>query len=366
MIATLVESVRRSRCSEFGELVANRGDRGAWSCALNWRSIQARTAFSVSRTESPRRITVSSMAICSTAEGRPKQRACMTLGDLASVERGLDAIGQEQQAKCVGDRDAGAADSIRDIGLGEAEFVDQLAVGHRFLERRQVGPDDVFDQRQLELGLQGNIHDDRWNLVETGELGCAPAPLTRDQRVGIGRSAGLTTIGWMTPCMRIESASTSSSSGSMEVRGCLGFGEMLAIVIAEIEVAGAWRFQTRNERFETAAESGAARCLPGRALGVLAVRSFTVAGCSSSGSSVNQPIGQRTASENCSIRERILRCWKWTGPNEPPVVHRAGMSTLSFFLPGNAVHRRHAGRSSYWSHMEWPIGSVAQRAIDRP
>lgn len=30
-------------------------------------------------------------------------------------------------------------------------------------------------------------------------------------------------------------------------------------------------------------------------------------------------------------RERILRCWNRTGPDELPVVHRAGMNTLSFF-----------------------------------
>ena len=58
----------------------------------------------------------------------------MTLGDLASVERRLDSVGKEQQAKSVRDRDARTADSIRNIGLGQAKFVDELAVGRGFFE----------------------------------------------------------------------------------------------------------------------------------------------------------------------------------------------------------------------------------------
>ena len=111
--------------------------------------------------------------------------------------------------------------------------------------------------------------------------------------------------------------------------GCLGFGAMLKILIEEIEAAGACasKLGMRASR-PRPSQRGAA--WPGRRWSFLAVRSFTVAGlllirqqCKSADWTTN--------AKEILIWDRILRCWKWTGPHEPPVVHRAGMSTLSFF-----------------------------------
>src|SRR6478735_25249 len=110
------------------------------------------------------------------------------------------------------------------------------------------------------------------------------------------------TIGWMTPCMRIDAASTSSSSGSMDERGCLGFGAMLEILIEEIEAAEACASKL-GMRASRPRPSPARRgvCLVG--VGFSPVRSFTVAGYSSYDSSVNQALWRSTV---WSLLERTV------------------------------------------------------------
>ena len=48
----------------------------------------------------------------------------------------------------------------------------------------------------------------------------------------------LTVMGWMTPSVRIESASSSSASSSNCVRGCVGLGMISETAISAISVIG--------------------------------------------------------------------------------------------------------------------------------
>src|SRR5262249_26121000 len=73
------------------------------------------------------------------------------------------------------------ADALGYAGLGQTEFVDELAIGDRFFERRQVGAHDVLDQRELQHRLRCRLFDDNGDDGEVRQPGCPPAPLPGNQ-----------------------------------------------------------------------------------------------------------------------------------------------------------------------------------------
>jgi len=63
---------------------------------------------------------------------------------------------------------------------GIAKAVHQFVIGTRLLNRIEIGALHILDDRDLEcLGVRHFAHHHR-HIVELGELGCAPAPLARD------------------------------------------------------------------------------------------------------------------------------------------------------------------------------------------
>ena len=69
-------------------------------------------------------------------------------------------VGKLEQAHEVRDRDAALADAAADLLLGQPELVDERRAGAGGLDRVQVLPRHVLDQRKLEaLALRGRAHD---------------------------------------------------------------------------------------------------------------------------------------------------------------------------------------------------------------
>ncbi len=62
----------------------------------------------------------------------------------------------------VGDMAAALADHLPEVGLGMAVIVDELLVAHRLLDRIEIGPLDVLDDRQFQRRTVVDLpHDDR-------------------------------------------------------------------------------------------------------------------------------------------------------------------------------------------------------------
>ena len=76
---------------------------------------------------------------------------------------------------------AALADRLGDIALAMPEFLHQAAVGLRLLERCQILPLEILDERDLQdLGIAKRPDDDR-HLVQSGTLRRSPAPFAGNQ-----------------------------------------------------------------------------------------------------------------------------------------------------------------------------------------
>src|SRR5262245_30403030 len=109
----------------------------------------------------------------------------MSRRQLAGLELRLHRVGQREQAKGVGDGRPALSHPLRDLLLGETVHLDQLAIGLRLLERRQILALEVLDQRQLEALRRRRLPDDDWYLLEAGTLGSAEPTLAGDQLVAV-------------------------------------------------------------------------------------------------------------------------------------------------------------------------------------
>ena len=87
---------------------------------------------------------------------------------------------QFEQPHVVGDRRAVLADAGGDGLLRQVEFVGQAPVGLRFLDRIQILALDVFDQRDLEHLVVGDVAIDDGDLEQAGALRGAPPALAGD------------------------------------------------------------------------------------------------------------------------------------------------------------------------------------------
>src|SRR5690349_16436229 len=81
---------------------------------------------------------------------------------------------------------AALAERAAELFLGVAEFLDQAAVALAFLDRVEILPLDVLDQRDLGRAAIVHLADDHRNLVQPCRLRRAPAPLTGKNLVAIG------------------------------------------------------------------------------------------------------------------------------------------------------------------------------------
>ena len=82
----------------------------------------------------------------------------------------------------LGDRDSGLPDRVRDLLVGVAVAILERDVSVRFLERRQVLPLEVLDERDLEELAVGDVHLDARQLRKAGLDGGPVTPLAGDDR----------------------------------------------------------------------------------------------------------------------------------------------------------------------------------------
>src|SRR5438445_12496412 len=86
------------------------------------------------------------------------------------VELALDGRRQGQQSQCVGNMAAALADCLGDIALAMPELSHQAAVGLRLLERCQILPLEILDERDLQdLGIAKRPDDNRY-ILKSGTL----------------------------------------------------------------------------------------------------------------------------------------------------------------------------------------------------
>ena len=111
----------------------------------------------------------------------PEQRPGVTGGQPAVGEQVLDRGRQTEQAQRVRDRRPALAHPPGDLVVGQLEVLDQLLEGRRLLERGEIVPVQVLDQRLLDRADVVGVAHDRRHGGETGSLGGAPAPLAGDQ-----------------------------------------------------------------------------------------------------------------------------------------------------------------------------------------
>ena len=109
----------------------------------------------------------------------------MALGDVALAQGVLDRRVEVEEAEGVGDRGPGAADSGRDLVLGQPELVGQLAVGVGLFHGVEVRALDVLDDGDGKLVALGELADDGRDVVQPGHLRGANAPLAGDELVSV-------------------------------------------------------------------------------------------------------------------------------------------------------------------------------------
>ena len=101
----------------------------------------------------------------------------MTGGQRAGLDHRLDAIRQPQQAQRIGEVRSALADDVGECLLRVLESLDQVAIAARLLDRIEVRPLHVFDQRDLEQLLVVELPHNDGNRMQPGLLRRAPAPL---------------------------------------------------------------------------------------------------------------------------------------------------------------------------------------------
>ena len=114
-----------------------------------------------------------------------EKRARVSHLELSVKDQGLDRFCQIQQPQQVGGCGAGAPNGLRRFLVREFELADQSLHAARFLERIEIFPLDVLDQRHGERRRVRHVANERRDFRETGDFRSAPAPLARDDLVAV-------------------------------------------------------------------------------------------------------------------------------------------------------------------------------------
>ena len=110
----------------------------------------------------------------------------MPFAEATVADSGLDAESSSSRRSVLATVDR--ARPTRDHGfLGEAELLDELAVGVRLLDRVEVRALEVLDERELELLRLGQLADDGRNTLEARESRRPKPPLAGDEAIAIER-----------------------------------------------------------------------------------------------------------------------------------------------------------------------------------
>ncbi len=115
-----------------------------------------------------------------------EQRPGMTGGQHTGRDPPLHGDGQVQQPDGVADDRATAADALRELVVGDAEFLEQLLVGSSLLQRIELGAVDVLQQRVAQHGVVGCAAHYGRDGLEAGGGRRAQAALAHHQLVAVG------------------------------------------------------------------------------------------------------------------------------------------------------------------------------------
>jgi hypothetical protein len=165
--------------------------------------------------------------------GGGEQGASVAHGQAALVHEPLDRRWQLQQAQRVRDRYPAAPDLCCHGVVGEPEVLDELLVGGGLLERVEVVPVQVLDERVFQRGGVVGLAHQRRNGLEPHPPGGAPPPLPRDDLVPVVDGTNEN---------RLQHADLADRVGERPER-------LLVEVVPRLEAVGADR--RRGERLET-------------------------------------------------------------------------------------------------------------------
>lgn len=122
-----------------------------------------------------------------------QQGARVAHAELPSGHRIAHVVGQLEQAQEVRDRRTVLADGGGNLLLRQRELVCETAIPQRAIDRVEIFPLDVLDERPLEkLGFLAlrHVSHDHGNVREAGLLRGPPAPFTGDDLVPRSQRAG--------------------------------------------------------------------------------------------------------------------------------------------------------------------------------
>src|SRR5882757_2586164 len=114
-----------------------------------------------------------------------EKRARVSHLELSVENQRLDRLLQIQQPEQIGGCGAGPADGLRRLLVRELELADQPLHAACFLERVEVFPLDVLDQRHGERRRIRHVANERRDFLETGDFRRAPASLPCDDLVTV-------------------------------------------------------------------------------------------------------------------------------------------------------------------------------------
>ena len=107
----------------------------------------------------------------------------MAAGELSPADHGPDLAGQLKQTQRIGDRRARLDDALRDLLLRQAIVAHQLLIALRFLDRVEVLPLQILDERKLHNLALARLDDHRRDFIQTGLPRGTPSPLACDDLI---------------------------------------------------------------------------------------------------------------------------------------------------------------------------------------
>ena len=110
-----------------------------------------------------------------------KKSACVTLGQIMFCEQAAAVRGEPQQAQLIGQSGGGAAQQGSGFLLRGAGLTEIGGDGGGFLQVMQVPALDIFDEGQNGGVLLIDLHFQTRNCLQSRQLGCPEAALSRYQ-----------------------------------------------------------------------------------------------------------------------------------------------------------------------------------------
>ena len=110
-----------------------------------------------------------------------KKSACVTLGQIMFCEQAAAVRGEPQQAQLIGQSGGGAAQQGSGFLLRGAGLTEIGGDGGGFLQVMQVPALDIFDKGQNSGVLLIDLHFQTRNCLQSRQLGCPEAALSRYQ-----------------------------------------------------------------------------------------------------------------------------------------------------------------------------------------